>query len=144
MVKSCKMERIINLINYHHPLMPSLATAKTDSGLDIDDIHLPGYEVPVAVKQPLSLQPIRSGISITQSMHGSLSARYALSSPGAVHFDIFDMSGRAIWRLSTGMRSAGRYCETIRLPAEGMGKEAYLICLQTNENSYCDKFVWTR
>ncbi len=110
----------------------------------VDDIHLPGYEMPVAIRQPLVSYAVKNGFSLTASGNNSLTAQYALSSPSAVCIDLFDVSGRSIRRISPGIRDAGRHCETIRLPEAGMTEGMFLVRLQTNERTVCEKIFLTR
>ena len=111
----------------------------------VDEIHLPGFDVPTAIK-PVTAQQhaMTNGFSIMQSGEGFLNVRYSLSSPGPAHITIFDLSGRMIHEVSIGAKAAGRFSEPINLATDRIATGAYVVRLLTNENSYCDKIILNR
>jgi endoglucanase len=123
---------------------PSSAKDNQTGEIWVDDIHLPGYVMPVGIKPAVPSRTVKNSFSITRSADGALSARYALSSPEAVYIDVFNVSGKIIRHLSIGIMNPGRHCETIRLPEAAMAEGAYVVRLVTSTNSYCDKIALTR
>jgi hypothetical protein len=122
---------------------PSTAKDGQSGEFWVDDIHLPGFDVPTSVKPIIARQNlVKNGLSISQSS-GALKIFYSLASTGNPSLSVFDLTGRVVQRIAMGVQAAGTYSQTILRPA-GMSEGTYIIRLQTKEKTFSDKIIITR
>jgi endo-1,4-beta-D-glucanase Y len=103
---------------------PDIGKTGNTGDICIDEIHLPGFAVPVGTLQPQQAFNF-NGFSLKQAVPGQLIVQY----PGAAHatVSIFDLSGSAIAR-----KAARGNCSTFSLDKSGI----YLVRVKAGNETF--------
>lgn len=79
---------------------------------------------------------------LTNPSRGLLQYQFAIVTPNRVSFDIYDMSGKVIYKKKYKQFKPGFYQNTIDLNSMGLAEGTYFLSMQTVYNRYSKKFIY--
>jgi endo-1,4-beta-D-glucanase Y len=115
---------------------PNIGKTGDAGDIVIDDIHLPGYVVPVGTMQPAIIKQQKSGIVVSQARAGELAIRYSLQSAGGAKIALYDLGGKVVLQRLSKKQSAGTYAEKIDLSGNGITNGTYFVQVKTDKESF--------
>lgn len=108
----------------------------------VDDIHLPGFVVPAtSVREVRSMPQQEKGFSVSSGNAKSMTLQYDLGVAGAVEVGLFDMQGKLVSRLYSGLRPSGRTMQTLCVPETGNLRGTYLVQVKSAAGVMSGKIV---
>jgi endo-1,4-beta-D-glucanase Y len=105
----------------------------------VDEIHLPGYEVPVGIKSTPFVR-LADRFSVSGCGTNFVNVRYRPASPADASLTMFDMTGRMVFEQRLSGFGQEEVCRRVSLPL-ALGTGAYLVRLKTDGFSLSDKIL---
>ena len=122
---------------------PDYGITGMSGSIAVDDIHLPGYIVPVQTRETPSARQTNGERSFSVSLDNakSMTVRYNLPAAGVVGIGLYDLSGKMVKQLYSGAEQAGRITQSLNVPEIANTHGTYVVQLKTAMGSYSDKVV---
>jgi endo-1,4-beta-D-glucanase Y len=111
----------------------------------LDDIHLVGFDVPVKIACPHGIVRSKGSRAFRCVQSGNrVTVNYNLSRQSNVNVALFDMTGRLVTTVFSGIRSAGEHSAHFDTRTRTLTNNSYIISLVSDNGTFTQQLILAR